>query len=99
MLVGAVILGGDEDDDPDQGGNLNMRAVLLDTLADSAAASAVAIVGTIILVTDGNFWLDPAVALLVSGVIAFYPLRLVRRFLVVLRSDGAPVAPSNRATT
>jgi cobalt-zinc-cadmium efflux system protein len=62
MLVGAIILGGAEDDDDDPGGNLNMRAVLLDTLADSVAAGAVAVVGAVILVTGGNYWLDPAVA-------------------------------------
>jgi len=83
MLVAALILGGDEDDD-DEGGNLNMRAVLLDTAADSVAAGAVAVVGAIILVTSGTYWLDPAVALLVSAVIAFHAMRLVRTILVEL---------------
>ncbi len=85
MLIGAVILGGDDDDD-DEGGNLNMRAVLLDTVADSVAAGAVALVGGIILATGGNYWLDPAVALLVAGVIAFHAIRLLRKVLVELRS-------------
>jgi cation diffusion facilitator family transporter len=89
MLVGALILGGDEDHDDDEGGNLNMRAVLLDTVADSLAAGAVAVVGAVILATSGNYWLDPAVALLVSGVIAFHALRLVGKVLVELRSGGA----------
>jgi cobalt-zinc-cadmium efflux system protein len=88
MLVGALILGGDEDDD-DDGGNLNMRAVLLDTAADSVAAGAVAVVGAVILATKGNYWLDPAVALVVSGVIAYHALRLVRTVLVKLRADTA----------
>jgi cobalt-zinc-cadmium efflux system protein len=86
MLGGALVLGGDEDDDDDQGGNLNMRAVLLDTVSDSVAAGAVAIVGAVILVTNGSYWLDPAVALLVSGTIAFQALRLVRNVLIELRS-------------
>jgi len=91
MLIGALILGGDEDDD-DEGGNLNMRAVLLDTVADSVAAGAVALVGAVIVVTGGNYWLDPAVALLVSGVIAFHALRLVRNVVVELRSgSGAAI--------
>jgi cobalt-zinc-cadmium efflux system protein len=91
MLVGAAILNGDEDDD-DDGGNLNMRAVLLDTVADAVAAGAVAVVGAVILATSGNYWLDPAVALLVSGVIAFHALRLVRRVIDQLRS-GRHLSP------
>lgn len=87
MLAGALILGGDEDDD-DEGGNLSMRAVLLDTAADAVAAGAVAVVGAVILVTNGTYWLDPAVALLVSGVIAFHALRLVRKVLVQLRGGN-----------
>jgi len=88
MLVGAAILGGDEEDGDDPGGNLNMRAVLLDTLADSVAAAAVAGVGAVILVTGANYWLDPVVALVVSVVIAFHALRLVCNGLVELRSQG-----------
>ena len=89
MLVGALVLSGDEDDDDDEGGNLNMRAVLLDTAADSVAAGAVAFVGAVILATKGNYWLDPAVALVVSGVIAYHALRLVRTVLIKLRADSA----------
>jgi len=88
MLFGALILGGDEDD---EGGNLNMRAVLLDTAADSVAAGAVAIVGAVILATGGTYWLDPTVALLVSGFIAFHALRLVRKVLVELRAGKASI--------
>lgn len=87
MLAGALILSGDEDDD-DEGGNLGMRAVLLDTVADAAAAGAVAVVGAVILATHGTYWLDPAVALLVSGVVAFHALRLVRKVLVQLRAGN-----------
>ena len=88
MLAGALILSGDRGDD-DEGGNLNMRAILLDTAADSVAAGAVAVVGAVILATRGTYWLDPAVALLVSGVIAFHALRLVRKVLVQLRAGEA----------
>jgi len=40
MFGGAVVLGGDAGnlDEDDDNGDLNMRAVLLDTVADSAAA-------------------------------------------------------------
>ena len=66
--------------------NLNMRAVLLDTAADSDAACAVAVVGAAMLVTGGNCWLDSAVALSISGVVALHALRLVRSVVVQLRS-------------
>jgi len=90
MLVAALILDGDEDDDDDdEGGNLNLRAVLLDTAADSIAAGAVAVVGAVIVATGGSYWLDPAVALLVSGAIAFHALRLVRKVLAKLRAGKA----------
>jgi Co/Zn/Cd efflux system component len=87
-----IILGGDQDDEEDHGGNLNMQAVLLDTAADAAAAAAaVAFTGAIILATKGNYWLDPAVALVVSAVIAYHAIQLLRRVVVVLRSGPEPV--------
>jgi cobalt-zinc-cadmium efflux system protein len=91
MVLGALILGGDEDDEEDHGGNLNMRAVLLDTAADAAAAAAVAFTGAIIFATKGNHWLDPAVALVVSAVIAYHAIQLLRRVVIVLRSGPEPV--------
>jgi len=90
MLIGALVLGGDADDN-DEGGNLNMRAVRLDTVADCIATGAVAVVGAVILATSGNYWLDPAVALVVSVIIAFHALRLVRKVLLQLGSNDAPV--------
>jgi cobalt-zinc-cadmium efflux system protein len=88
MVVGSLILGGDEDDD-DHGGNLNMHAVLLDTAADAAAAASVAITGAIILVTGGNYWLDPTVALVVSFVIAYHAIKLLRSVTGTLRTKVA----------
>jgi Co/Zn/Cd efflux system component len=70
MVAGALILGGDEKVDHYHGGNLNMRAVLLDTTADAAAAATVALTGAIILATGGCYWLDPSVTVLVSAVVA-----------------------------
>jgi cobalt-zinc-cadmium efflux system protein len=73
MLVGALILGGDVNDDgADAGGDLNMRAVLLDTVADAAAAAGVALTGGIILATGRLSWLDPTVALVIVAVIAYH---------------------------
>jgi cobalt-zinc-cadmium efflux system protein len=90
MVVGAVILGGDEADDHDEGGNLNMHAVLLETVADAAIAGAVAVVGAVILASGGLYWLDPTVALLVSVVIAYHALMLLRRVALVLRAEVPP---------
>jgi len=52
MLAGALILGGDADDD-DGTEDLNVKAVLLDTAADAAAAAGVAVSGAIILGVGG----------------------------------------------
>jgi cobalt-zinc-cadmium efflux system protein len=90
MVFGAVILGGDADDDDGGGGDLNMRAVLLDTVADAAAAAGVAITGAVILVTGRFYWLDPAVALLIATVVGYHALALLAD--VVRRLRREPVA-------
>ena len=66
-----------------------MHAVLLDTAADAAAAASVAITGAIILVTGGNYWLDPTVALVVSLVIAYHAIKLLRSVTGTLRTKVA----------
>ena len=81
MIVCAAILG-------DVAGDLNLQSVMLDTVADAAAAIGVAVSGAIILVTGGHYWLDPLVALVIALVVAYHALRLVRRALGELR--GAP---------
>jgi cobalt-zinc-cadmium efflux system protein len=79
MVAGALVLGGDVDlDDDTDADRVNMRAVLLDTVADAAAAAGVATAGLIILVTGGWFWLDPAVALIISVVICYHVVLLLR---------------------
>ena len=96
MLVGALLLGGDiddeddADDDRDEGEELNVRAVLLDTAADAAAAAGVAAAGAVIFVTGGLFWLDPAVALVIAVVVGWHAARLLRRIRTALRSLSAP---------
>jgi len=97
MLGGALLLGGDlddEDDDEDEGDDgqgaesheaLAVRAVLLDTAADAAAAAGVALTGAVVLVTGGLYWLDPAVALVISVVVAWHAVRLLRRVRRALR--------------
>lgn len=87
MLGCAVVLRGDADDlDEDEHADLNMRAVLLDTAADAAAAGGVALTGAIIAVSGGLYWLDPTVALAISIVVAYHAFRLLRRVVAALRS-------------
>jgi len=86
MIAAAVILGGDLDDGDDENDEkLSLRAVLLSSVADAAAAAGVAITGAIILVTGRFDWLDPAVALVIAVVIGYHALRLVMEVRVGLR--------------
>ncbi|HET9058600.1 MAG TPA: cation diffusion facilitator family transporter [Acidimicrobiales bacterium] len=97
MLFGAIVLAGDSDDhrlEPEDhatndaanaGGQLSVRAVLLDTAADAAAAAGVAVAGAIIFATGGLFWLDPAIALAISIVVGAHAIRLVRQIWAALK--------------
>jgi cobalt-zinc-cadmium efflux system protein len=87
MAGGVLILRGDGDDDEDQIGehDLSVAAVLLDTIGDAAAATAVAATGAIILATGGWYWLDPAVALIIALVVAWHAIALIRKVLIRLR--------------
>jgi cobalt-zinc-cadmium efflux system protein len=96
MLGGALLLGGDLDDvtddaDPphadkaDAHEALTVRAVLLDTAADAAAAAGVAVTGAVILLAGGLYWLDPAVALVISVVVAWHATRLLLHIRQTLR--------------
>ena len=87
MLAGALILGGEVDDGDDGDDDLHMKAVMLDTAADAAAAASVAVTGAIIFVTNGLYWLDPTVALIVSVVIAYHAIILLRRVVRTLRRE------------
>lgn len=86
MLAGALVLRGDEDDGDGEERDLSVAAVLLDTVADAAAAAGVAAVGAVILATGGWYWLDPAVALAIAVIIAYHALALIRKVLRRLRS-------------
>jgi cobalt-zinc-cadmium efflux system protein len=88
MLAGALVLGGDADDahNDDTGEDLNVKAVLLDTAADAAAAAGVAVSGAIILGAGGWYWLDPATALVIAVIVGYHALRLIRKITVALRT-------------
>lgn len=65
-------------------GDLNMRSVMLDTLADGVSAAGVATSGAIILATGSSYWLDPAVALGIAAIIAYHAVKLIRDVVAVL---------------
>ncbi len=80
MVVSALILGGDADEN-----DLNIKSVMLDTIADAISAVSVAITGGIILVTKGYYWLDPLMALVVASIIGYHALKLLHDVLIELR--------------
>ena len=86
MLAGALVLRGDPNQD-DGGDDLNVKAVLLDTAADAAAAGGVAASGAIILGADGWYWLDPATALTIAVIIAYQAQKLARKAVSAIRSS------------
>jgi cobalt-zinc-cadmium efflux system protein len=89
MAAGALVLRRDSADDGEAGErDVSMAAVLLDTVADAAAAAGVAAAGAIILATGSWYWLDPAVALAVAVVVAFHAVALIRKVLGRIRSAG-----------
>ncbi|MGE5286585.1 MAG: cation diffusion facilitator family transporter [Micromonosporaceae bacterium] len=91
MAAGALVLHADTDEAEDgaEGRDLSVAAVLLDTVADAAAAAGVAAAGGIIVATGGWYWLDPAVALAIAVVVAHQAFALIRKVLGRLRSSAA----------
>jgi cobalt-zinc-cadmium efflux system protein len=79
MTAGALVLRGDEGDGEARERDLSVAAVLLDTIADAAAAAGVAATGGIILATGGWYWLDPAVALTIAVIVAYHAIALIRK--------------------
>jgi Co/Zn/Cd efflux system component len=78
MVIGALILQGDVAGETDsEGDTANVRAVLLDTVADAAAAGGAAVVGAIIAVTRRLYWLDPLVAVIIAAVVGYHVVRLL----------------------
>lgn len=90
MTAGAFVLRRDDDDHEGEGRDLSVAAVLLDTVADAAAAAGVAAAGAIILAVRGWYWLDPAVALAVAVVVTYHAVRLIGK---ILRRTERPREP------
>lgn len=104
MAVGALILRGDRADGEGEARerDLSVAAVLLDTIADAAAAAGVAATGAVILATGGWYWLDPAVALVIAVIVACHAFALIRkvlrRLLPTTANRSAATRPSTRWT-
>jgi cobalt-zinc-cadmium efflux system protein len=81
MIACALILG-------DVQGDLNMQSVMLDTVADAAAALGVAVSGAVILITGELFWLDSVVALIIALVVGYHAVRLIRSVLADLHEES-----------
>ncbi|MBV9094767.1 MAG: cation transporter [Streptosporangiaceae bacterium] len=84
MLAGALVLGGGNRRNGDE--DLNVKAVLLDTTADAAAAAGVAVSGAIILGVRGWYWLDPATALFIAVIVGYHAQKLARKITAAFRS-------------
>jgi cobalt-zinc-cadmium efflux system protein len=89
MTAGALVLRGDDGDGEAGERDLSVAAVLLDTIADAAAAAGVAATGGIILATGGWYWLDPAVALTIAVIIAYHAIALILKVRNRARSPAA----------
>ena len=99
MAAGALVLRGDGAERDGEGQaerDLSVAAVLLDTIADAAAAAGVAATGAIILATQGWYWLDPAVALVIAVVIACHAFALIRKVLGRLQSTATDANSAGR---
>jgi cobalt-zinc-cadmium efflux system protein len=79
MATCAFVIGPVESD------KLDMRSVMLDTLADGASAIGVAATGAVILIANCVYWVDSAVALGIATIIAYHAGRLIRDVLLALR--------------
>lgn len=80
MIAGALVLGLSAHRE-----DIHMKSVLLDTLADAAAAAGVLVAGVIIWLTGGLYWFDPVVALILAAVIGYAGTRLTLQAVAALR--------------
>jgi cobalt-zinc-cadmium efflux system protein len=79
MAACALVIGSVASDE------LDMRSVLLDTLADGASALGVGVAGAVILLAHGAYWLGSAAALGIAAIIAYRAVRLIHDVVLVLR--------------
>ncbi len=69
--------------------DLNLHAAMLHLVGDAAASLGVAVAGAVIVLTDGWYWLDPAVSIAIGLSIGWHAWRLLRSSNAVLL-EGVP---------
>ena len=80
MVSGALVLGLSTHHE-----DIHMKSVLLDTLADAAAAAGVLVAGIVIWISGGLYWLDPVIALILAAAIGYVGVRLAIQAVAALR--------------
>jgi cobalt-zinc-cadmium efflux system protein len=83
LLAGVWVLG-----DSAVNEDLHMRSVLLDTLADAAAAGVLAAAGAVIVLTGRFFWLDPVLAFVIAVVVALPASTLCVKAVAAIRGKA-----------
>lgn len=65
-------------------GDFGTRSAFIHLAGDAGASVAVAVAGAVIVVTDGNYWLDPAATLAIAALLVAAAWRLLRQTTEVL---------------
>lgn len=74
--------------------DLNMRSAMLHMVGDAAASAGVLVAGIIMTVRGGGYWLDPAVSIVISLVLAWRAVALLGETAdVLLESTPAGIDP------
>ena len=83
----------------DGSSDVNMRGALLHLISDALTSVAVAVCGLVMLLTDSFYWLDPAIALVISVLIAWQGWRLARAALDILLESTPDGVDPDAVTT
>ena len=70
--------------DDAHGQDLNMQSAFLHMVGDAASSAGVALAAVVMLLTKGNFWLDPLASIIVGVVVAYHAWKLLRATTEVL---------------
>jgi cobalt-zinc-cadmium efflux system protein len=68
----------------DRSNDVNMRGAMLHLTSDAITSVAVAVCGAIMLMTGSWYWLDPAIALVISVLIAWQGWKLAKSAMEIL---------------
>lgn len=72
-----------------EGENLNVRAAVLHVIGDIGASVGV-IIGALAILVTGAWWVDPALSVVIAGLIAFSAVRLIGEALNILLESTPP---------